>query len=393
MLSTIRLLKSELRISYKLFRNLIKGQKKIQTSASLLKIGRKGFDSFFGYYDISPFNEKDEVLYIEVSKHRKEADICCYSINNKSSVILSKSYAWNWQQGSRLRWFPGSNDLITFNDFKDGKYYNRILNIRDGKERILDNPVYDWNFDGSQALTLDFARLGVLRPGYGYTCDSYTAGDLSNNGIGLIDGVTGKLQRIISYKEISVALNNTSDFDNCYINHLSFSPSGEKFLFFWIEIINGYHKASLAVFDIDKDNVIPLERIEKVSHYVWQDDDTIVCTSYSTPRDCRYFVYHINSRTKEQICPKVLNRDGHPSFYRDGILLTDTYPDVNYFQHLMMVDINKDVFKPILEIYSNPRFNGEKRTDLHPRFNSDKSFISIDAHVAGKRKMYILNKF
>lgn len=393
MRQSLRSLKAEFKIIYKEFKNLSQGRKKVQTTASYVKVGRKGYNSFFGYYDITPFNSRNDVLYIEVPSNEKQADICCYTLENKCSRIITNTKAWNWQQGSRLRWFSGSDEVISFNDFEDGKYINRILNIRDGKERKLDNPIYDWSFDGKRALTLDFARLGVLRPGYGYTCYDYKAEDLNNNGIGLIDGVTGLQQRMLSYTEIADAIECNTDFDKCYINHLSFCPSGKKFLFFWIEVINGYHKASLAVYDICEDLIIPLERNEKVSHYVWQDDNTIICTSYSTPRDCRYYVYCLNTRTREQICPKVLNRDGHPSFYQTDILLTDTYPDANYYQHLMLVDMIKDEYKPILDIFSNPRFNGERRTDLHPRFNSDKSIISIDAHVSGKRKMYIIEKF
>ena len=33
---------------------------------------------------------------------------------------------------------------------------------------------------------------------------------------------------------------------------------------------------------------------------------------------------------------------------------------------------------------------GEKRTDLHPRFNKDKSLICFDANTSGHRKLYIV---
>ena len=386
-------IRGELRVIYMNLQRRAKGKKRIDTNYTVRVLGRKKYDSFFGYYDISPFNKHDEIVYIEVGKEMKCAEIVLHSIRENNTRIVTSTRAWNWQQGARLRWFPGSDDIITFNDYKPGKYYNRILNLRTKEERIIDYPIYDYNNDGSLALTLDFARLGVLRPGYGYTCEDYKVGDLTSNGIGIIDVASGTLRHYITYSEIAKALNTKTLLENCYINHLSFSPSGKIFLFFWIEIVNKYHKASLAVYNIEKNEIIPLETKEKVSHYVWQDDSNIICTSYLTPRDCSYYIYNVEQRKRQIICPDILNRDGHPSIFKENIILTDTYPDLSYIQHLMLVDLKNDFSKPLLNIYSDPHTIGERRTDLHPRFNQCKDTICIDANVYGNRKLYLLKEF
>lgn len=366
---------------------LAKKQRKIQTKYEYEVIEEKSSDVFFGYYDITPFNGKN-FIYHDLSNNKNSIRIVIQNLEDKSKKIIGQSNAWNWQQGTRLRWF--SADEVSFNDFNEGKYYNRIVNVNDMTERVIDWPLYDINCDRSLGLSLNFSRLGVLRPGYGYTCDKYEAKELEKESIDIIDLKSNKIIKSISYAEIQEALSTDSLFENCYLNHLSFSPDGKKFLFFWIEIINGYHKASLGVYDISKSEIIPLETNEKVSHYVWKDNDTILCTSYSTLFRCAYYLYRINDSKKIPFCPKSLSVDGHPSYYDDCTIITDTYPDKYGYQHLSFVNIENDTKLPILDVYSVPVTNGERRTDLHPRLNIEHNCLAVDVNLTGHRCIIIL---
>jgi len=385
---------ASVRILGKDIKRIIRNERKIQTCYSLRTFSDKFSDTFFGYYDISPFNSKDEVLYIEKEESEDIVRIVLNNIDDTNKRIVAKSKAWNWQQGSRLRWMPGSDSVLSFNDFDGVQYFNRIIDTETGNERRINWPLYDIDHTAKLGLSLNFERLGKLRPGYGYTCRAYfqDTNALADEGILIIDLEKNIVERKITYNDIKTKCNDNEELDNYYINHLAFSPSGQKFLFFWIHIIDGYHKASLIVYDIKMDRIIPLELEMKASHYVWQDDDTIICTSYDNQGDCRYYKYHISDRSKQEICPNSLRVDGHPSFYKTtDILLTDTYPDMLYFQHLYLVDIAEDVKKEILKIYSDPRVRGERRTDLHPRFNRDKSCIAFDANVTNHRHFYIIS--
>lgn len=62
----------------------------------------------------------------------------------------------------RLRWFPDTQNMISFNDFVNGKYINRILNVETKEEKILDWPLYDIDCNGKFGITLNFERLGVI---------------------------------------------------------------------------------------------------------------------------------------------------------------------------------------------------------------------------------------
>lgn len=369
------------------------GLPKVEASLDYLFIQHKGYDTFFGYYDITPFNSSDEILYLKRRNNSNEVEICLNDSNDLTKEkVLATSKAWNWQQGSRLRWFPGCEEHIVFNTFKNNKYGATVINKNGQIVRNFKKPLYDISADGKLGLTLNFERLGVMRPGYGYTCKSYIPCNLQNESIDVIDLNSDNVVDSVTYSAIASVISQQSTFDNCYINHLAFSPDGNCFLFFWIEIVNGYHQASLLVYDMLTKTIIPLELKEKVSHYVWLDNKNILCTSYLDSLTCRYFVYNLKNRTKKPYCSECLREDGHPSVDKDSFILTDTYPNRIGFQSLYLVDSEKDIKETLFKVYMRPVANGEKRTDLHPRFNISHSKICIDINKEGNREIVILNR-
>ena len=250
--------------------------------------------------------------------------------------------------------------------------------------------MYDISSDGRLGITLDFERLGVMRPGYGYTCKPYKVGDLWSEGISIIDIEKNLLVKKITYKELSDNIKKADDIHHFYINHLSFSPDATKFLFFWIDEDKGFHQASLGVYDIPSGQLIPLETEDKASHYVWDGNNEIICTVLKRNYVCQYCRFNILERSKKQIAPNSLKVDGHPSIYAKGTFLTDTYPDTRGFQHIFWVKETEDIKTEVVNIYSIPTTNSERRTDLHPRLSEDKKFISFDSNHDRLRKMLVL---
>lgn len=376
---------------YRLLYNL----KKINSNFVINNISTNGLHTFFGYYDITPFNPiTDEIVYLVLSKDRSTADVCLRNLSIDEFNILARTCAWNWQQGSRLRWLPNDVDRIVFNDYCDGKYIARIVNVRNGEEISLPLPLYDIDQNARYGLSLDFRRLGVMRPGYGYTVDQYVPPKkLDNEGIDLVHLKNGVCERILTYEMVATALKRDfSGFKNNYINHISFSPSGDKFLFFWLEIVSNFHKAFLLVFDLNTKKLQPLELEYKVSHYCWIDNETILATAYDDLLRCRYYRYSVSQAGREVVCNKSLKSDGHPSMVSNDVFVTDTYPDRNGFQQLLLCSLKNDSSESIASIYSVPVANPEERTDLHPRLSPSKKLICFDANIYGKRNIFILMK-
>ena len=372
---------------------ILHSEKKIQTTKDYFFIeGEGGKDAFFGYYDVTPFNERNDILYIQLSK-TNSADIVLYDYEKKKSRVIAQTHVWNWQQGCRLRWLNQAEFTIVYNDFENGELCAKIYNINNNESRIIHTPLYDISKNGKLGLSLDFVRLGYLRPGYGYTILPFEqSGDLSKEGIDIVDINNDIKQRILSYSEIAKVVSQSNDYRNNYINHLSFSPSSDKFLFFWISIEGSYHQASLLVHNIKTNKTIVLEKDGKVSHYVWINDNQILCTVYDRIGNCRYVIYDTITGGKTSLNEDFLRRDGHPSMITSSTFLTDTYPNKNGFQDLFVADVDSHSSNILLRIYSNCMRDGEKRTDLHPRFNNDKSLICIDTNINKHRAIMIIKQ-
>ena len=370
-------------------------RKLIETNHGLISIAKPKTHVFFGYYDISPFNEHtDEIVYLNLHEGAKKVSIMKSRLNNtKDEVLLADSSAWSWQQGVRLRWMPDNDRKIIFNDFIDGRYVARIINVDNAEEYRLNAPLYDVSPDGKWGLSVDFERLETKRAGYGYSCRPYLEEnkDLSTEGIDLVNIGNNTIERILTYEQIAKACNNEDlDLKNAYINHISFSPSGRKFLFFWIVIAMNKHKASLVVYDFDSKLIMPVETEDIVSHYVWDTDERIICTAFNSESKCYYYEYTIVEGKKTRLNSDNLNEDGHPSLYKEGELLTDTYPNLDGYQQLFVAGREKGK-RVLLNIYSTCKKEGSQRTDLHPRLNKDKTIACFDANVSGFRMLNFIN--
>ena len=362
------------------------------TADEYVDFSAKGAHTFFGYYDVSPFGSNNRVVYIEVSDDKSDAAIVLNNLNNSRREIVAYSKAWNWQQGCRLRWFPGSEDDIIFNDFINEKYVSRRLNVKTKDEIVYPFPIYDISSDGKYAVSLDFNRLGYKRPGYGYTKLPYDKSEnILNSGISVYSIDDKEEKTVVRFSEIAEVLDlNPANQESWYLNHLSFSPGGESFLFFFIDAAGNSFKAFLLVYNLRNKTIQPLETEFKVSHYAWRDDSSILCTAYDSNGCCRYYIYSLEPQSRVEVESEFLTSDGHPSFISDGVILTDTYPDTLGYQHLFIYDSENKQKTAVADVFDVTSLDAEHRTDLHPRYEPVKKLVSFDANTSGLRHFYIL---
>src|SRR5262249_54453788 len=136
---------------------------------------------FFGYYDKTPWDKTgryllaNEIGFVDRQPEAKD-ELTVGMVDLKESdkfIPLAKTAAWCWQQGTMLQWLGSAPDReVIFNSITDQQPSATILDAHTGKSRTLPRPIYALSPDGKQAVSLDFARLHRLRPGYGYA--SYT---------------------------------------------------------------------------------------------------------------------------------------------------------------------------------------------------------------------------
>lgn len=353
----------------------------IQTNYPLKVITEKWHTSG-GYYDHN-LVQADKLLYISTDRDLKSIVICCRNLNTDSNVGLIASKIVNWQQGNRLFWI-GDNRYI-FNDFDGTRYVSKEND--NGLIKVHPWPVYDAN--EKIAISIDFSRLGYLRPGYGYTELPFVNINEESIAIEIYNIKDDSKLYEVRYQDILSALGKSVDINHCYINHVRISPKGDKFLFFFIEKKELLHMCYLGIWK--QGEIVFLEKELSASHYTWQDNDHILVTAYDKNRKCGYYLYDVSDKSRKNVLPDLLVEDGHPTFLSRTVFVTDTYPDVAGFQKIIVINTEKEEFEIVLEIYSTAKHMGVKRCDLHPRYDLENKIIYFDADVDGHRRLYALD--
>ncbi|WP_456324761.1 hypothetical protein [Desulfonauticus submarinus] len=409
-----------------------------------------GRHHFFGYYDVSPWsNSETKILTLEVDflgrtpEKDDIAGIGIVDLRTKKIEIIGQTKVWNWQQGARLQWLgPDFEKFIIYNDRSNNQFISIILDTETGKKETLPLPIYSINQKGDLAVTLNFARLQKFREGYGYEGGSSYGLDKKapeDDGIYLLNLKTKEKKLIVSLKEL-FEFNYSPIMENSFhwVNHLMFSPSGEKFIFFHrFYLKDGGLYTRLFEYNLKTKGLKLLLESDKASHFSWKNDNEIIVWARmpnkisSFRKNSTVFrgflkialpVYHllvpektklnqkltndsyllINTETKEirKIGQEIFKQDGHCSISKDEKwMLTDTYSDKNHYRHLFIYNLENKEFIEVGKFYSLPdkRFNVKSdwdisgmRTDLHPRFSKKADKICIDSVHSGTRQIFII---
>ncbi|MBT5856602.1 glycosyl transferase [bacterium] len=373
-----------------------------QTELSIHALSKNGEESFFGYYDKSPLNETgDWVLYHSVPKQISTKQlpnptvpvgIMGYHIPTQETVRFSESYAYNWQQGARLQWV-NETDFI-FNDYssESDTYVSHIYSVKTKQKiKTLPFPIYD--VKGTTAITLDFDRLAIMRPDYGYRNRKAVAEDLDRNGLYLGDLNTSKVELIMSLSQLAkldahVNMKNTVH----KVNHIMLSPSGTKFMVLHRYFVDGVKWDRLITMNCDGTNPQVLVANQMVSHCNWEDDDTIVGFLRNDSGKDGYYRVDVASKKVTPLSTQLSSclGDGHPSVL-NGKMITDTYPDKARMKHLLCLDMSTNTLKELGQFKESFDYGGETRCDLHPRWSPDGTKVFFDSVHSGQRQLYYLS--
>ncbi len=374
-------------------------------------LGVAGYHVFFGYYDVTPFSKDGKTvlacrtdLELISPGSNREIEFGYYDLANGGGGIFhcfAKSVAWCWQQGARLQWMPGHDErLVFFNSRSDsGQYEGVIFDIaRKQTVTTLIRPLYDISKDGRWGLSLDFSRLQRLRPGYGYDA---SADVTSNNPVPpgacleLVDIKENQIVFSLAYEEL-LAFEPVADMQGAehYINHLSFSPSGNRFIFFHMWVSNAKRSSRLLLVERSSGSVTLLNNSGKCSHYAWNSDQALLVYCAPTRGEpIGYNLYDLDHPTQSptRVGQGVLMEDGHPSFLPEGRrFLTDTYPNRFGRQTLMLFDMPSSQLIWTRSLFRSRKYNGEVRCDLHPRLDYTAKQVCVDDEYKGERVMRII---
>ncbi len=321
--------------------------------------------------------------------------------DNDKWIELAETRAWGWQQGCMLQWIPGSKSEVIYNTMMDGRFVSVILDVFTRKSRVLPMPIYTLSGDGKWGVVPNFSRLNEMRPGYGYEGVEDAWADINQpkgDGIHRINLKTGETKLIVSIDQIA-NFRTTPSMKNTkhYFNHLLFNPTGERFIFLhrWrITRDNGKSGWHTRLFTVqpDGENLQCLNEHNMTSHFIWKNASQILAWAHEPEIGDRFFLYDDLSDKKQVIGDGLLMRDGHCTYSPDGEwILTDTYPDKERMQNLMLYRPSDGKLVKLGRFYLDKKFTGQTRCDLHGRWSRDGKSICIDSLHTGKRQMYLLD--
>nr|QNO45268.1 hypothetical protein GHMBFEBI_00002 [Methanosarcinales archaeon ANME-2c ERB4]QNO46810.1 hypothetical protein FAOAFBCF_00008 [Methanosarcinales archaeon ANME-2c ERB4] len=360
---------------------------------------------FFGYYDKCPWNRSSRYLLshrVEFMDRPPEQDdeVCIgYSEleNGNTWYPLARTKAWNWQQGAMLRWNPASTKNVLFNDRDSQGFVGISLDIVTGEKRVYPKPIYTMTQDGTVALSLNFARLHINRPGYGYVgIQDRWADDPhpSEDGIYRMDMQSGDYSLILSLHDLAnYQPDEMMTTAKHWVNHLQINPDGTRFLFLhrWSSQDVLFHSRLFSM-ALDGSELKLVLDYGMVSHYDWFDNENLLVWGRHPMKGDRYYLINVPSGAVKVMGDDVLTCDGHCSFSPNKKwILTDTYPDQYGMRTLILYRMSDGKRIDVDRFYSPKEIWGEIRCDLHPRWNPDGTQVCIDSVHEGQRQVYVVD--
>jgi len=377
----------------------------LEQGVSYRELGSAGYHTFFGYYEVTPYDHQDERLLAVRCKAGKNwakagtpLELGYFDLTSKAGAFnpLGSSRAWCWQMGCRLQWLNRlSENMVFFNETQSGKHVSVMKDVVTGEVyNILPRAGYSVSEERKVSISLNFSRLQRLRPGYGYDDIKDMTLNVAapeDDGLWAIDLESGDEQLLLSLKEVAlVNPHPTMEGATHYFNHVLWNPDSSRFFFIhlWVDISGKRYGRGL-VWDMETESTIDLGLVKHTSHYWWINPNELVVFSTHEDTGMHYHFYDVISGTHSVLGAGVLTEDGHPSF-RPGSerwMLTDTYPNKLRDQTLMVFDKKANSIRTIASIFSPPKFTGEFRCDLHPRWNHAGTEVCIDAPHKGERRL------
>ncbi len=313
-------------------------------------------------------------------------------LRDRSWRTIGESRAWCWQQGAMLQWRPGHPRQVIWNDREGGRFVMRWHDLDSGETKTISRPVYHASPDGRFILSTDFRRIQDMRPGYGYAGVPDPNREVLapvDEGIWRVDLETGEERLLLSMAGIARHPYPDADpaTDKHYVNHVQWSPSGERFFFLdrWRgSRFQGFRTRAFTAAADGTDLRLISDR-PGLSHFVWIDD-----TSLLIWRDGAYRVYPDDGRKTE--VDSLVAPNGHVSLLGEAWAVTDTYPrGRRREQSLLLWHRPSGDVRLLAQLTSPSKYRGEWRCDLHPRVGPSGREILVDStHEGLGRQVYLI---
>ena len=381
--------------------------------------------SYFAIDSWSPNKRYMLVLETDVNGRLPEANERCtlgvVDLEDGNRFIPVATIAcWNFQEAAMAFWMD--DETILFNDVRDGKFKTVIMNWRTGKDvRILPRPVSAVSEDRTWAVSVNYARLSLLRPDYGYAGPGQdpqeTVAWPENDGLWTMDLNTGESKLILSVADTRSQMPQPKRVEGkpgqplAYHCHTVISKDGEK-IFFLARSVDWFDKVTHKIpywrttsFTVDRDGG-NLRRCFKDnwegSHFNWAPDGshkmlvTVTCNDAYDPkvtgRAWSPVVFEVGKESEvRRIGTGILDLDWHCIYSPDGKFMSgETYWNQYFERPWVLVRLEDGATMPMGSFYVPEKYRGTYwRCDLHARYRPDGKQIAFNSVHEGSRQVYV----
>ena len=335
-------------------------------------------------------------------------------------IPVTTTACWNFQEAAMAFWMD--NDTILFNDVRDGKFSTVIMNWREKRDiRVLPRPVSAVSEDRTWAVSVNYARLYLLRPDYGYAGPGQDPQETvewpEDDGLWTMDLRTGESRLILS-----VAATRSQQPEPkrvagkpgqplAYHCHTVISKDGRK-IFFLARSVDWFDKVAHRIpywnttsFTVNRDGT-ELRRCFKDgwagSHFNWAPDGShrmLVTATWNdrkdpnaTGRAWSTVEFEVGKESEvRRIGAGVLDQDWHCIYSPDGLFMSgETYWNKYNERPWVLVRLADGMTMPMGSFYVPEAYRQTYwRCDLHARYRPDGRQIAFNSVHEGSRQVYV----
>ena len=335
-------------------------------------------------------------------------------------IPVSTTACWNFQEAAMGHWVD--NDTILFNDVREGRFRTVVMDWRTKREiRVLPHPVSAVSEDRTWAVSVNYARLSLLRPDYGYAGPGQDPRETepwpTDDGLWTMDLRTGASKLILSVADTRSQMPQPTRVAGkpgqplAYHCHTAISKDGAK-IFFLARSVDWFEKVTHKVpywrttsFTVNRDGT-GLRRCFadnwEGSHFNWAPDGshrllvTATCRDDYDPkvtgRAWSLVEFEVGKeRDVRRIGAGILDLDWHCVYSPDGKFMSgETYWNGYNERPWVLVRLADGLTMPMGSFYVPKAYRQTYwRCDLHARFRPDGRQVAFNSVHEGSRQVYV----
>ncbi len=376
--------------------------------------------NYFAVNAWSPDNRYLLVLETDLKDKMPDGAPCTLGLvdleDSNRFIPVTTTRCWNFQEAAMAHWMPCEKDTFVFNDLRDGKFVAVVMNWKTKKERIIPHPVSAVTEDGRWALSINYARLYLTRPDYGYAGDGQEAfkGVVfpENDGLWKVDLKTGEAKLIVSTASLKDQVPAVGANGLSYICHTVISKDFKRVYFLSRSVeasMEGVKKFKgvnwfTTAFTCNADGTNVRRCFPDgwgSSHFNWkpnlspEDAATMIVTCKWLNRIYTHVEFTVGKENyPRQVGGAEMDFDGHCIYTPDGEFVSgDGYFDRKHFTRKWKIVRLKDMQVRKIGEFFVPEIYRDIycRCDLHPRWRPDGRQIGFNSVHEGSRQVYVMD--